>query len=100
MAIPKITTDNQLRQTLRESMNDLSDIDDKFVAALNYIDDVIDSKDYTDYIRKQIEYIHRTLVNINSRIYDVDLMMFDNESRYRDASKLESRIKRLERLMK
>lgn len=100
MAIPKITTDNQLRQTLRESMNDLSDIDDKFVAVLNYIDDVIDSKGYTDYIRKQIEYVHRTLVNLNSRIYDVDLMMFDNESYDRGASKLESRIKRLERLIK
>ena len=100
MAIHKITTDNQLRQTLRESMNDLSDIDDKFVAALNYIDDVIDSKGYTDHIREQIEYIHRTLVNINSRIYDVDLMMFDNESYYRGTSKLESRIKRLERLIK
>ena len=100
MAMHKITTDNQLRQTLRESMNDLSDIDDKFVAALNYIDDVIDSKGYTDYIRKQIEYIHRALVNINSRIYDVDLMMFDNESYDRGTSKLESRINRLERLMK
>ena len=100
MAIHEITTDNQLRQTLRESMNDLSDIDDKFVAALNYIDDVIDSKGYTDYIREQIEYVHRTLVNINSRIYDVDLMMFDNESYDRGTSKLESRIKRLERLIK
>ena len=100
MAIHEITTDNQLRQTLRESMNDLSDIDDKFVAALNYIDDVIDSKGYTDYIREQIEYVHRTLVNINSRIYDVDLMMFDNESYNRGTSKLESRIKRLERLIK
>ena len=100
MAIHKITTDNQLRQTLRESMNDLSDIDDKFVAALNYIDDVIDSKGYTDYIRKQIEYVHRTLVNINSRIYDIDLTMFDNESYDRGTSKLESRIKRLERLIK
>ena len=100
MAIHEITTDNQLRQTLRESMNDLSDIDDKFVAALNYIDDVIDSKGYTDYIREQIEYVHRTLVNINSRIYDVDLMMFDDESYDRGTSKLESRIKRLERLIK
>ena len=99
MAIPKITTNNQFRQTLRESMNDLSDIDDKFVAVLNYIDDVIDSKGY-DYIRKQIEYVHRTLVNLNSRIYDVDLMMFDNESYDRGSSKLESRIKRLERLLK
>lgn len=95
MAIPKITTNNQFRQTLRSSMNDLSDLADQFVAVLNYFDDIVDSKGYSDYIREQIEYIHRTLVNLESKIYDVDLMMFDNES-----SKLESRIKRLERLLK
>ena len=95
MAIPKITTNNQFRQTLKESMIDLSDLADNFVAVLNYFDDVVDSKGYSDYIREQIEYIHRTLVNLRSKTYDIDLMMFDNES-----SKLESRIKRLERLLK
>lgn len=44
MAIPKITTNNQFRQTLRESMSDLGDLADNFVAVLNYFDDVVDSK--------------------------------------------------------